>query len=68
MWEQTVAEYIKDNLKMAPVAGDTVVINKEWLLVIKEVDGQGRLRTIGLKQLKASSGIVSIIIRHNMDY
>ncbi|MGP5135339.1 potassium/proton antiporter [Psychrobacter cibarius] len=52
MWEQTVAEYIKDSLKMAPVAGDTVVINKEWLLVIKEVDGQGRLRTIGLKQLE----------------
>ena len=52
MWEQTVAEYIKDSLKMAPVAGDTVVINKEWLLVIKEVDGQGRLKTIGLKQLE----------------
>lgn len=31
---------------MAPVAGDMVVINKEWLLVIKEVDGQGRLKTI----------------------
>ena len=51
MWEQTVAEYIKDSLKMAPVAGDTVAINEEWLLVIKEVDDQGRLRTIGLKQL-----------------
>lgn len=50
MWEQTVAEYIKDSLKMAPVAGDTVAINEEWLLVIKEVDDQGRLRTIGLKQ------------------
>jgi cell volume regulation protein A len=35
---------------MAPVAGDTVAINEEWLLVIKEVDDQGRLRTIGLKQ------------------
>lgn len=53
MWEQTVAEYIKDSLKMAPVAGDTVAINEEWLLVIKEVDDQGRLRTIGLKQLEA---------------
>ena len=52
MWEQTVAEYIKDSLKMAPVAGDTVAINEEWLLVIKEVDDQGRLRTIGLKQLE----------------
>lgn len=52
MWEQTVAEYIKDSLKMAPVAGDTVAINEKWLLVIKEVDDQGRLRTIGLKQLE----------------
>ena len=52
MWEQTVAEYIKDSLKTAPVAGDTVAINEEWLLVIKEVDDQGRLRTIGLKQLE----------------
>jgi cell volume regulation protein A len=52
MWEQTVAEYIKDSLKMAPVAGDTVAINEEWLLVIKEVDDQGILRMIGLKQLE----------------
>ena len=52
MWEQTVSEYIKDSLKMVPVAGDTVAINEEWLLVIKEVDDQGRLRTIGLKQLE----------------
>lgn len=50
MWEQTVAEYVKQSLKMAPVAGDTVAINEEWLLVIKEVDDQGALRAIGLKQ------------------
>ena len=37
---------------MAPVAGDTVAINEEWLLVIKEVDEQGILRMIGLKQLE----------------
>ena len=56
MWEQTVAEYIKDSLKMAPVAGDTVAINEEWLLVIKEVDDQGRLRTVGLKQQESPAG------------
>ena len=50
MWEQTVAEYIKDSLDMKPVSGDTVVINDEWSLVIKEVDDKGKLRTIGLKR------------------
>jgi cell volume regulation protein A len=50
MWEQTVAQYVKASLKMAPVSGDTVVINEEWLLVIKDVDDNGRLRAIGLKQ------------------
>ncbi|MBB3106083.1 cell volume regulation protein A [Psychrobacter luti] len=50
MWEQTVAEYVKDSLDMAPVSGDTVAINDEWSLVIKEVDDKGKLRTIGLKR------------------
>ena len=49
MWEQTVAEYVIDNLDMKPVSGDTVAISDEWSLVIKEVDDKGRLRTIGLK-------------------
>jgi len=49
MWEQTVAEYVKSHLGTAPVSGDTVVISDEWSLVIKEVDDQGKLRTIGLK-------------------
>ena len=35
---------------MAPVSGDTVAINDEWSLVIKEVDDKGKLRTIGLKR------------------
>ncbi len=48
MWQQTVAEYVKESLDMAPVSGDTVAIN-EWSLVIKEVDDKGALRTIGLK-------------------
>ena len=50
MWQQTVAEYVKGNLDMAPVSGDTVAINDEWSLVIKEVDHKGKLRTIGLKR------------------
>ena len=50
MWQQTVAEYVKGNLDMAPVSGDTVAINDEWSLVIKEVDDKGKLRTIGLKR------------------
>ena len=49
MWEQTVAEYVKQRLDTAPVSGDTVIISDEWSLVIKEVDDKGRLRTIGLK-------------------
>ncbi|WP_201594256.1 potassium/proton antiporter [Psychrobacter vallis] len=49
MWEQTVAEYVVGSLDTAPVSGDTVEINDEWSLIIKEVDEQGKLRTIGLK-------------------
>lgn len=49
MWEQTVAEYVTGSLDTAPVSGDTVEINDEWSLIIKEVDEKGKLRTIGLK-------------------
>ena len=52
MWQQTVAEYVISSLDTAPVSGDTVAINDEWSLVIKEVDATGTLRTIGLKQEK----------------
>lgn len=52
MWQQTVAEYVISSLDTAPVSGDTVAINDEWSLVIREVDGKGTLRTIGLKQEK----------------
>lgn len=55
MWEQTVAEYVKQCLETAPVSGDTVAINDEWSLVIKEVDDKGKLRTIGLKHEKQPS-------------
>ncbi|WP_201545172.1 potassium/proton antiporter [Psychrobacter sp. H7-1] len=49
MWQQTVAEFIKANLNTAPVPGDTVQINEEWSLIIKDIDDKGTLRTIGLK-------------------
>ncbi|WP_182405619.1 potassium/proton antiporter [Psychrobacter sp. GP33] len=52
MWQQTVAEYVISSLDTAPVSGDTVAINDEWSLVIREIDGKGTLRTIGLKQEK----------------
>ena len=57
MWEQTVAEYVIDNLDMKPVSGDTVDISDEWSLVIKEVDDKGKLRTIGLKHLEFAKAI-----------
>jgi len=57
MWEQTVAEYVIDNLDMKPVSGDTVAISDEWSLVIKEVDDKGKLRTIGLKHLEFAKAI-----------
>jgi len=49
MWQQTVAEYIIENLETAPVSGDTVAINNDWSLVVKEIDEKGAFRTIGLK-------------------
>ena len=49
IWQQTVAEYVLASLEVTPVSGDTVAINAEWSLVIKEVDNNGDLRTIGLK-------------------
>ncbi|MGE6329247.1 potassium/proton antiporter [Psychrobacter pacificensis] len=54
MWEQTVAEYVTSHLGTAPVSGDTVVVNDEWSLVIKEVGEKGKLRSIGLKHQRPS--------------
>ncbi len=53
MWQQTVAEYVTASLDVKPVSGDTVAINDEWSLVIKELDEKGGLRTIGLKREEA---------------
>ena len=54
MWEQTVAEYVTSHLGTVPVSGDTVVVNDEWSLVIKEVGEKGKLRSIGLKHQQPS--------------
>ena len=54
-WQQTVAEYVTASLEIKPVSGDTVAINEEWSLVIKEVDDNGSLRTIGLKRKELSA-------------
>lgn len=51
MWQQTVAEYIATHLETKPVSGDTVAINEEWVLVVKDLDQYGNLRTIGLKTI-----------------
>ena len=57
MWEQTVAEYVTSHLGTAPVSGDTVVVNDEWSLVIKEVGEKGKLRSIGLKHQRPSIAV-----------
>ena len=57
MWEQTVAEYVTSHLGTAPVSGDTVVVNDEWSLVIKEVGEKGKLRSIGLKHQQPSAAV-----------
>ncbi len=57
LWQKTVAEYIKASLETAPVSGDTVAINNEWSLVIKEVDDKGKLRSVGLKREKLATAV-----------
>ncbi len=68
MWDQTVAEYVKSSLEMAPVSGDTVAISDEWSLVIKEVDDKGKLRTIGLKHEEPAKEEKPEIQYHEFDY
>ncbi|WP_201536701.1 potassium/proton antiporter [Psychrobacter ciconiae] len=49
IWQQTVAEFVMANVETSPVAGDKIVVNEEWSLVIKEVDKNGTPCAIGLK-------------------
>lgn len=57
LWQKTVAEYVKASLETAPVSGDTVAINNEWSLVVKEVDDKGKLRSVGLKRDKLITSV-----------
>ncbi|MDO4426498.1 MAG: potassium/proton antiporter [Moraxella sp.] len=49
---QTIEEYMLEYLSTEPVSGDRVVLNENWSLIVRDVDGQGRLRGIGLKNTK----------------
>ncbi|WP_169391740.1 MULTISPECIES: hypothetical protein [Psychrobacter] len=49
IWQQTVAEFVMANVATSPVAGDKIVVNEEWSLVVKEVDKNGVPCAIGLK-------------------
>lgn len=46
---QTVEEFMLDHFKAEPVKGDEVRLNDSWSLIVRDVDGRGRLRGIGLK-------------------
>lgn len=49
---QTIEEYMLEHLSAEPVSGDRVALNENWSLIVRDVDGQGRLRGIGLKNTK----------------
>lgn len=46
---QTVEEFMMQYLKTEPVKGDEVYLNETWSLIVRDVDGRGRLRGVGLK-------------------
>ena len=39
------------HFKAEPVKGDEVRLNQSWSLIVRDIDGRGRLRGIGLKNL-----------------
>ncbi|UNU73503.1 potassium/proton antiporter [Moraxella nasovis] len=49
--DKTIEEYILSHLKTEPVKGDEVRLNHAWSLIVRDVDTQGRLRGVGLKNL-----------------
>lgn len=46
---QTVEEFMMQYFKTEPVKGDEVYLNETWSLIVRDVDGRGRLRGVGLK-------------------
>ncbi len=47
---KTIAEFIMDHLTTEPVKGDRVRLNDTWSLVVRDVDAQGRLRSVGVRK------------------
>lgn len=48
---QTIEEFMLSHFKAEPVKGDEVRLNDAWSLIVRDVDGHGRLRGVGLKKL-----------------
>lgn len=48
---QTIEEFMLSHFKAEPVKGDEVRLNDAWSLIVRDVDGYGRLRGVGLKKL-----------------
>ena len=46
---QTVEEFMMQYFKTEPVKGDEVYLNETWSLIVRDMDGRGRLRGVGLK-------------------
>lgn len=46
---KTIEEYMLEHLSAEPVSGDRVSLNDSWTLIVRDVDGRGRLRGVGLK-------------------
>lgn len=49
--DKTVEEFMMAHFKTEPVKGDEVRLNHSWSLIVRDIDGRGRLRGIGLKNL-----------------
>lgn len=52
---KTVAEFVMEQLSTEPVKGDSVRLNDTWSLIVRDVDGRGNLRGIGLKNTTKKS-------------
>lgn len=46
---ETIEEYMLNHFHAEPVNGDKVRLNEHWSLIVRDVDHQGRLRGVGLK-------------------
>lgn len=51
----TVAEFMLDQFATEPVKGDEIRLNDHWSLIVRDIDPQGKLRGIGLKNLQSKA-------------